>query len=356
MDFHLSEEQEMIRDSLVGCYSQCNSDELLVQKYDREPALDDELWRAQLALGLTGVMVPESLGGLGMDLLTLAVAAEVSASYAVATPMEYQCLAAWAIACSDSQTLIETWLQPIVLGEKIATLALSDEGAEGGPDSLSTHDGATVSGIRRFVPFAAEADIAVLTLGDGKLGLVELRHDSVVREAVAPLDRSRPVCHLRLDSTPVVIFPEALAQRLYDAALILHAASAFGAAKRCLDMSVEYAKVREQFGQLIGQFQALKHQLAHMALDTEPARFLYWYAAHCWDIETEDARQMAALCKAHLGEVAVDTARAAVEVHGGIGFTWELPIHIWLKRAMADSAIYGTPARQRARSAELARW
>jgi alkylation response protein AidB-like acyl-CoA dehydrogenase len=356
MDFHLSEEQEMIRDSLVGCYSQCNSDELLVQKYDRKPALDAELWRAQMELGLTGVMVPESLGGLGMDLLTLAVAAEVSGAYAVATPLEYQCLAAWAIAHSGSQTLIETWLQPIVLGGKVATLALSWEGAEGDPDRLSTHDGTTVSGVRRFVPFAAQADIAVLTLADGKLGLVELRHDSVVLEAVEPLDRSRPVCHLRLNDTPVEIVPEALAERLYDAVLVLHAASAFGAAKRCLDMSVEYAKVREQFGQPIGHFQALKHQLAHMALDTEPSRFLYWYAAHCWDIETDDARQMAALCKAHLSEVAVSTARAAVEAHGGIGFTWELPIHIWLKRAMADSAIYGTPARQRARSAELAGW
>lgn len=352
MDFDLSEEQKMIRDSLVNCFSDYNGDEVLVQKYDREPALDAELWQAQLELGLTGTMVPESQGGLGMDLLTLAVVAEAAGAYAVATPLEYQCLVSWAVANSGSQSIIDAWLEPVLAGSKVATLALS---ADGSAESLSVTEGA-VTGVVQFVAFAIDADIALADLGDGTVGLVELRQDAVTLQSVKPLDRSRPVYHLQLESAPVVILPELPAGRLFDAAIILHAASAFGAAKRCLDMSVEYAKVREQFGQVIGSFQALKHQLAHMALDLEPSRFLFWYVAHCWDIETDDASQLAALCKAHLGEVSVRTARAAVEAHGGIGFTWEYPLHIWLKRAMADSAIYGTPARQRVRSARLAGW
>ncbi len=352
MDFDLSEEQKMIRDSLVNCFSDLNSDEALVRKYDREPALDSELWHAQLELGLTGIMVPESQGGLGMNLLTLAVVAEAAGAYAVATPLEYQCLAAWTIANSGFQTVVDTWLEPVLTGSKVATLALSVDRAVG---TLSISDG-LVTGEAHFLAFAAEADIALVDLGNGTVGLVELGQDTVTLQSIEPLDRSRPVYHLQLENAPVAVLPDLSAGRLFDAAIILHAASAFGAAKRCLDLSVDYAKVREQFGRLIGSFQALKHQLAHMALDLEPSRFLFWYAAHCWDIETDDASQVASLCKAHLGEVAVRTCRAAVEAHGGIGFTWEYPLHIWLKRAMADSAIYGTPAKQRARNARLAGW
>src|SRR6056297_2974887 len=125
MDFDLSEEQKMIRDSLVNCFSELNNNEPLVKKYDREPALDSELWSAQLELGLTGIMVPESQGGVGMDLLTLAVVAEVAGAYAVATPLEYQCLAAWAIANYGSQAVVDAWLKPVLTGSEVATLVLS---------------------------------------------------------------------------------------------------------------------------------------------------------------------------------------------------------------------------------------
>jgi alkylation response protein AidB-like acyl-CoA dehydrogenase len=154
------------------------------------------------------------------------------------------------------------------------------------------------------------------------------------------------------------VLPEgkAAAPRVRDAGLCLLAADAFGTGKRLVDMSVAYAKEREQFGVTIGHFQALKHQLANMALEIEPARGLYWYAAHAFDHLREEAERAAALAKAHITDRAMQIARDAVEVHGGIGFTWECDVQIWFKRAIFDRAFLGIPSLHRERAAQLAGW
>ncbi len=121
-------------------------------------------------------------------------------------------------------------------------------------------------------------------------------------------------------------------------------------------MSVEYAKTREQFGVTIGHFQALKHQLSNMAVDLEPSRGLFWYAAHAFDHVPEDATRYAALAKSHITDCAIRVARDAVEAHGGIGFTWECDVQIWFKRAMFDRAFLGAPSLHRERAAKLASW
>ena len=119
-------------------------------------------------------------------------------------------------------------------------------------------------------------------------------------------------------------------------------------------MSVEYAKTREQFGVTIGHFQALKHQLANMALDVEPNRGLYWFAAYAQDHAQEEAERIAAISRAHISDRFMQVARDAVEAHGGIGFTWECDVQIWFKRAMFDRAFLGSLAEDRERSLELA--
>ena len=121
-------------------------------------------------------------------------------------------------------------------------------------------------------------------------------------------------------------------------------------------MCTEYAKTREQFGVTIGHFQALKHQLASMAIEVEPARGLYWYAAHAFDHVPEEAERYAALAKAHVTDLYLQVARDSVEAHGGIGFTWECDVQIWFKRAMFDRAFLGLPQLHRERSAQLADW
>jgi alkylation response protein AidB-like acyl-CoA dehydrogenase len=141
-----------------------------------------------------------------------------------------------------------------------------------------------------------------------------------------------------------------------DAALILLSADAYGAAARCVDMAVEYAKTREQFGVTIGHFQALKHQLADLALEVDPTRFLYWYAAHAFDHLPDQVSRVAALAKSHVTESAVQAGRRAVEYHGGIGFTWAHDVHFFLKRAIFDRAYFGGPDLHRARVAMLNEW
>jgi alkylation response protein AidB-like acyl-CoA dehydrogenase len=148
----------------------------------------------------------------------------------------------------------------------------------------------------------------------------------------------------------------AAARRVRDAALVLLAADAQGGASRCVDLAVQYAKTREQFGVTIGHFQALKHQLANMGLEVEPSRALWWYAAHAFDSLPDEAPRAAALAKAHLTDVYMQVARDTVEAHGGIGFTWECDVQIWFKRAIYDRTFGGSPAVHRERAAKLAGW
>ncbi|MFT5696266.1 MAG: alkylation response protein AidB-like acyl-CoA dehydrogenase, partial [Myxococcota bacterium] len=136
----------------------------------------------------------------------------------------------------------------------------------------------------------------------------------------------------------------------------LLAADSFGVAMSLIQMSTEYAKTREQFGTIIAQFQSVKHQLARLATDIEPTRALFWYAAHAFDHLPDDAERSAALAKAHLTDRAMHTARESVELHGGLGFTWECDVQIWYKRAMFNKAAFGTPDALRVRLASLAGW
>jgi alkylation response protein AidB-like acyl-CoA dehydrogenase len=193
---------------------------------------------------------------------------------------------------------------------------------------------------------------------DGALLLIEAG-DGVTIEAVKSTDRSRPVSKVSFEgATSHILYPagDPMVGKIHDAALVLIAADSLGGAQKCTDMSVAYARTREQFGQPIGQFQSLKHQLAHMALDVEPARALVWYAAYAQDADLPDAARAAAMAKAHLCDVYVRTTRAAIAAHGGIGYTWEYGLHYWFRRAALNRAWLGSPSHHRARAADLTEW
>ena len=128
------------------------------------------------------------------------------------------------------------------------------------------------------------------------------------------------------------------------------------AASSLVRMSVEYAKTREQFGMAIAQFQSVKHQLARLATEIDPTRALSWYAAHAFDHLKEESERSAALANAHITDCAMDVAREAVELHGGLGFTWECDVQMWFKRAMFNRAAFGTPEYLRGRIATLSGW
>jgi alkylation response protein AidB-like acyl-CoA dehydrogenase len=137
---------------------------------------------------------------------------------------------------------------------------------------------------------------------------------------------------------------------------VLLAADAYGGSRRCLDMTVAHVLSREQFGQVIAAFQAVKHQVADMATEIEPSLALCWYASHALDRIRDKSERHAALAKAHLADVFDRVARDATELHGGIGFTWEFDLHLWFRRAVFDRSFLGEAIFHRARAADLAGW
>jgi alkylation response protein AidB-like acyl-CoA dehydrogenase len=164
------------------------------------------------------------------------------------------------------------------------------------------------------------------------------------------------LCTVIFAATPCELLDGAAGARLVDAGLILLAADSFGGASHSVNLSVAYAKERHQFDRPIGSFQGLKHQIVNSAITVEPALGLYWYAAHVWDTEPEQAALQAALAKALITENYARATRAMIEAHGGIGYTWEYGAHVWLKRALFNQAYLGTPRALRARAADLCGW
>jgi alkylation response protein AidB-like acyl-CoA dehydrogenase len=171
------------------------------------------------------------------------------------------------------------------------------------------------------------------------------------------IDKTRRVGELAFDGVAADLLPRSrdpgICVRVIDAGRIVLSADTLGAAQTMLTKAVEYSKQRIQFGRLIGSFQAVKHMCAEMAAELEPCRAMVWYAAHAFDAIGEEARLTACHTKAHLSEVATFVARTATEVHGGIGFTEELGLHLWFKRIGADRQLLGGPAQLREEAARL---
>jgi alkylation response protein AidB-like acyl-CoA dehydrogenase len=356
VNFDLSEEQELLQHTVRGFVEKECPPTRVHELFDAESEHDAELWNGLVELGLGGLHLPEAHGGAGLELLDLALAAEVLGWGAVPGPFLGHALAGLAISLAGSPAQQEQWLPRLATGDALGSVALMDAGWL--PEEWTARAGATLEGAKRFVPYGAQADVIVVGTEGGGLALVEGGAAGVDAKPAGGADRTRPLHDVTFQGAPCEALPEgrAAAPRLRDAGLVLLAADAFGGASRCVEMSVEYAKTREQFGVTIGHFQALKHQLAAMAIAVEPARGLYWYAAHAFDHVPEESCRSAALAKAHLGEVFMQVARDTVEAHGGIGFTWECDVQIWFKRAMLDRAFLGTPALHRERAAQLAGW
>lgn len=332
MRFHLSEEQVAIQDAIRGTLADAWSMEHFHKFADGDADFDKNSWNALMGLGLGSILLPDS----GMGLLDAALVCEVAGETAAAGPLIGQLLTVAAVSRSSNEAA-KAYLDGLSAGTTVAALALEES------------------------PFVQCARAAQLFLAGSRatgISLVEAG-EGVAIEGVKSTDRSRPVSKVSFDGAKtLILFPagDPMVGKLIDAALVLVAADSLGGAQKCTDMSVAYAKEREQFGRPIGQFQGLKHQLAHMALDVEPARAQVWYAAYAHDADLPEAERAAAMAKAHLCDVYVRSARAAVAAHGGIGYTWEYGLNYWFRRAAVNRAWLGSPAYHRARAADLAEW
>jgi alkylation response protein AidB-like acyl-CoA dehydrogenase len=332
MDFALSEEQELLQETVRSFVEKECPAALAREIFDGKRDAATKLWQGLVDVGIAGLVVPERFGGAGLALLDLALVSEELGRGVVPVPFLGHSLATLAIAQGGSDAQQSRWLPRLASGEMLGGVAL------GGA-----------------VPNADLADVIVAARPDGSLALIEKRAVGALT-ALNANDRGRPLFRASFAPDAGEALPRGELARLRDAALVLLAADAFGAAHRLVRMTVDYCKTRQQFGQPIAQFQALKHQLANMAVEVDPLRGLWWYAAHAWDHEPERAARAAALAKSHVTDRAMQAARDAVEAHGGIGFTWECDVQLWFKRILFDRQWLGTPEEHRERIARMSGW
>jgi alkylation response protein AidB-like acyl-CoA dehydrogenase len=359
MDFGLTEEQELLQETVRGFVANECPPPKLREIFDSGAGTDSALWEGIVEMGLAGLVIPELHGGAGMELLELALVAETFGSGVLPGPFLGHTLASLALVLGGSEAQKKTWLPRLANGEAIGSYAVAEENSRWEPSewSVEERDG-KLTGLKLYVPNADIADLIVVGCSRGRLALVERKADGVTVEDMGGIDRSRPIFRIVLEGAVAEVLEtgQDVSGRVRDAALVMLAADSFGVASRLIEMSIDYAKTREQFGTIIGQFQSVKHQLARLATDIEPTRALFWYAAHAFDHLPEDAERAAVLAKAHITDRAMHAARAAVELHGGLGFTWECDVQMWYKRAMFNRSAFGTPDALRGRIATLGGW
>jgi alkylation response protein AidB-like acyl-CoA dehydrogenase len=357
MNFDLTIDQQLLADTIDRMFASRFPLTYVREIFDGSVGHTEDLWQAYSELGLFAILVPIEHDGLGGDLLDLAIAAERLGYAAAPGPFLEHVLATLAIAIGGSSDQKSEWLPGLAAGSLRATLAVAETPARWAMEEWTMGANARLDGEKHWVPFPELADVAVVGTVGG-LTLVRKAAPGLTVRRRQGIDRTRRLATVEFDGVehePLAVGPREV-DRIRDAALILLSADAYGAAARCVDMSVEYAKNREQFGVTIGHFQALKHQLADLALDVDPTRFLYWFAAHAFDHQPNEASRFAAMAKSLVTETAVQAGRRAVEYHGGIGFTWAHDVHFFLKRAIFDRAYFGSPIVHRERIAALNDW
>jgi alkylation response protein AidB-like acyl-CoA dehydrogenase len=359
MDFGLSEEQHLLQDTIRGFAAMECPIARLRERFEEGGGCDAALWKGLVEMGVAGLALPASNGGSDLEVLDLALVSEVLGESALPVPFLGHVLAGLALRWGGSPAQRDHWLPRLATGDTAATVAFGEFGGHWQPEEWTAElQGGRLSGAKVFVPDGAAADAIVVGTRGGGLALVEAGAPGLSVRAVPGVDRTRAVAEIALDGVVAEPLAEGAgaAGRLRDAALVLLAADAFGAAWHLLRATIAYVVTREQFGTRLAQFQAVKHQLANAVTDLEPARGLLWYAAHAVDRLPERAPHAAAVAKAHITDRALSVARDAVELHGGIGYTWESDVQIWFKRTLFDRAFLGTPELHRERSAALADW
>jgi alkylation response protein AidB-like acyl-CoA dehydrogenase len=362
MDFGLSEEQRLFKTTLRRYLdAECPTTRVRAVM-ESDDGHDPALWRGLAELGVAGLLIPEAHGGAGLELLDAALAAEELGRACTPGPFLAATMAAAAFASCDDEGLRARWLPGLASGDILLTVALPERLGDVDPEAPATRvERGALTGEKSLVPAAAVADALIVSATDDDgpgLWIAERAAPGVEVIALKGTDMTRRVDRVRFAGTPAtkLVGGRAAAARARDAGLVLLAADAYGGSMRCVEMTRDYALTREQFGRPIASFQGVKHQLADLVTDLEPACSLWWYAAHAFDHIEDRAERHAALAKAHLADLYDRAIRTAIELHGGIGFTWEFDLHLWFRRAMFDRAFLGEAAHHRARAADLGGW
>jgi alkylation response protein AidB-like acyl-CoA dehydrogenase len=382
-----SEAENDLRQAVRALFSErCQPADVLARTESSEP-YDPGLWHALAAdLGCAGLLIPESAGGAGASYREAAVVAEETGRSVAPVPYLGSAVVATTalIAAAGPEPAADRdrkLLGSLADGTATAALAVPFESAPDGelprsvrvtgppPDGGSAGaaaPGDPAAGPARLTGTAARladalpADVLLVPADGVPYGLyaVDAHAEGVTRSPVVSLDGTRQLCDMTLDAVPARRIAAgdtaaAAVRAALSAGAATLAAEQLGLAERCLEMTVGYAKERRQFARPIGSFQAIKHRLADLYVLVAQARAVARYAAACLADGSPDAPVAVAMAKAYCGEAAVKAAEECVQLHGGVGFTWEHPAHLYLKRAKSGSIAFGPPDRHRAALARL---
>ena len=362
MQFGLTETQQVLKNSAREFFSaECPIGEVR-RLMETDTAYDAALWQKMAQQGWTGILFAEEYGGLGLGLVETAVALEEMGRALLPGPyFSTVLMAGAAIDAAGNAEQKRKHLSRISMGEARATLALPEGDVRFAPAA----GGFSLDGRTLFVPDAAAADFVVCAARRGDdLGLFIVPRDAqgLTIRLMPALDETRKLYELVLAGVHVAaddcLAAGNAAQAALDRAIAIAtaglAAEMVGGMQRVMEIAVEYAKARKQFGKPIGQFQAVQHLCADMLLLTESSRSAAYYAAWALQENSADAATAVSIAKAYASDAYREVGNRAIQVHGGMGFTWENNVHLYYKRAKASELMFGDAAYHRERIARLA--
>ena len=338
MDFDLDDDQEALRDGARELLDGLAPVAAVRQVVEAGGGLDENLWAAMVEQGWLGVALAEADGGIGLGWVELAVLLEEVGRHAAPAPFLVQVLAIDALARAGRSDAVEA----LLTGGRTACVAWSK--AAGAVTAEPDGSGWRLRGRPDPTAYAPSADVAIVVAetSDGR-ALFSVELDAAIRPTAEPLmDRTRELGWLRFDATPAGhLGGEGAVDALVDRGATGVAAEMLGGASRVLEMAVEYAKDRVQFGHPIGSFQAVKHRCADMLVDVEGMRSSVYWAAWCLAAGDRDASVAASTAKIWGSDASHRVMASGLQVHGGIGFTWEHDLHLFMKRAQLDQLTFG---------------
>jgi len=362
MNFAFTDEQDELRKT-VRAFLESKSPETAVrEQMETERGFDPAVWNQMgEQMGLMGLHIPEEFGGMGFGYVELGVVLEEMGRALLCAPyFSTVVLAANALLQSGDDAAKAKYLPGIASGATIATLAVAEKAGtweESGVSLAATNAGGswTLNGEKLYVTDGHTADLVLVVARTAKglaLFAVDGSAKGLTRRALAAMDQTRKQAALEFSNvTAELIGADGDGARILSTVLDLVAvglaAEQVGGAQKVLDMAVEYAKVRVQFGRPIGSFQAIKHKCADMLLEVESAKSAAYYAMWCASEMNDELPQVASLAKAYCSEAYFHATAENIQIHGGIGFTWEHPAHLYFKRAKSSELMFGDPTHHR---------
>ena len=356
--FVFTEEQQQFREYLRRFLS-ANSSTAAVRKFmASEAGFDADVWRRlHSELALPSLSIPPEFGGSGFGMIEVGIAMEEMGRALLPSPFfASSVVAAKTIEFAATEEQKAEFLPKMATGEMIATLAYM-ESADHAGELTCRADNSKLTGTKRYVLEGLAADLLLVVVPEpaGRaIYAVNTQQPGVKRRKLATIDETRRLAEVSFDNADGVRLgsgtnTEAALTKVFDIAYIALANECVGGAARLFEDTLDYTKLRRQFGRTIASFQAIKHRMAEFLLSVELAKSAAYYAAEAYDHEASNLTMLASLAKSAASDAYVRAATESIQLHGGIGFTWENNTHLWFKRAKGSEVLFGDPSYHRTR-------